>query len=142
MGYSPFDGWLDGRRWHILVLPRNLDQACLIKLVATVHKANPEDRYEFFDADSKDLRKYVTYNGFPFFNEYILNFSYDPVKITRAREAGHYSEKWIRDHQVAVLATEEDPQHCPIWILKGKQGVITSFEKLKCTPKPSNGAQR
>jgi len=79
-------------QWHFLILPHELDQKCLVILATGLHKETPEDKYEFFDAEGKELDKYLTYNR----------------DGARARGA-NYSMDWLTKHSVATLQTEADP---------------------------------
>jgi formylglycine-generating enzyme required for sulfatase activity len=128
-GYPVFTPWYGGNQWHILIVPHGLDSSCLIRLAATVHKGNPEDRYEFFDADGENLRKYVALQQI---NPAVAQEGESSSAFARGHWAASYSAKWIDSHRVATLETETEPQQCPVWVVKANLKIIVTFDRIKC----------
>src|SRR4030095_9312788 len=114
--YSSYNDSIFKHRWHILIVPPDLDQKCLVVLVTELHRQTPNDKYEFFNAESKELDKYITYN--------------------RDNPRARYSMEWVNKHSVGTLQTEADPPHCATWVLKVNLEVVTKLDRFKCPLDP------
>jgi len=89
-----------------------MDQKCLVTVVTALHKNRPDDRLEFFNAQDKELDKYIAY--------------------AKGNLHVDFSVKWVEKHDVGVLHVEADPPHCPIWVLKANSEVVAKFDRVKC----------
>lgn len=108
----------------MMIVPPDLDQKCLVAIATTLrrdaqngdHPLIRNDKYEFFNAEGKELDKYIIYN--------------------RDNPRASYSMEWVSKHSVGTIQTEGDPPHCPLWVLKVNLEIVAKFDRVKCPLDP------
>jgi len=102
-----------GDDWIILLVPPGTMADKLIDAARNLHTSTPELKYEFFDAEGKELDRYFAYQ--------------------RAGGRGDYSDKWVSKHNIANLQVMSlDAGQCANWCLIKEGSVFARFERIKC----------
>ena len=103
-----------GYRWNVVIVPAKLSPECLIALATSLHKAEPESRVDFFDAESKELSRYLYCND-------------------RDLANCDYSDAWVDKHTVGALQPTSDGIGCGVWAVLDKHDhVIAKLDRLNC----------
>lgn len=127
-----------GTAYKVRVISKKTEPSCLVSYAAKLTRESPGMHFEFYDAQSRDLNVYMSWNtavsvamarGEDYFSDNIQRLSIQKT----------YSDKWVLKHHIATLCagsdidvkTLIDKDGCQPWVLVSEDSkTLATFDHI------------
>jgi hypothetical protein len=127
-----------GTAYKVRVISKKTEPSCLVSYAAQLTRESPGMHFEFYDAQSRDLNIYMSWNT-AVSGAMARGEEYFSDNIQRLAAQKSYSDKWVHKHHIATLwagsdvdlKTPIDKDGCQPWVLISEDNkTLATFDHI------------